>query len=204
MQYVSLSAFQSPPTYPSLVHRWLHDIPRILHRDLSLNNIMCRFKMEENAKGNRWKTLWGANDYDLSSWTKDLKGDYTRTSQQRTGTPPYMAHELLTGTSTTHLYRHDVESLFYIMLLVCARYTIADAGDGTTRVVRREMKRLPYEEWFNQPNYAHSDEQEGVLFLSKTETIDISPVFEGFRPWLIIGFRGMRELLPDSAGAVVS
>ena len=75
--------------------------------------------------GEKPKKVYGVlTDYDLSSWTNSLNPDYTKTSQQRTGTPPYMAQELLRGLSPLHLYRHDVESLFYVMLLVSARHSI--------------------------------------------------------------------------------
>ncbi|KAF9789672.1 hypothetical protein BJ322DRAFT_1000946 [Thelephora terrestris] len=87
------------------VHRWLHDHPGILHRDPSPNNIMCRISEEPDAEGNLSRRVYGVlTDYDLSLWTKALKKDYSKTLQQRTGTPPYMAEELLRGTSTTHLY----------------------------------------------------------------------------------------------------
>jgi len=126
-------------------------------------------------------------DYDLSSWKKDINDDYTRTSQQRTGTPPYMAHELLLGTSTTHLYRHDLESLFYIMLLMGARHTIAPAKGGPdtkgkSRVVMREGAR-PYQTWFDMQPYTTL----GAIkdsFISKKSAIELSPAFEAFRPWL--------------------
>ena len=139
--------------HPTLVHRWLYDVPGILHRDLSFNNIMCRFLEKINGDGIREREVYGVlTDYDLSSWTKALKKDYTRTSQQRTGTPPYMAHELLSGTSRTHLYRHDVESLFYIILLMCGRHTFGYKKDRVTdeetpQVVMRGGK-IPYQDWF--------------------------------------------------------
>ena len=102
---------QSLSTYPPSVHRWLFDCPGILHRDLSPNNIMCRLIEEINAQGKSEQQVYGVlTDFDLSSWKKDLDDNYTRTSQQRTGTPPYMAQELLQGLSTIHLYRHDLES----------------------------------------------------------------------------------------------
>ena len=49
-----------------------------------------------------------------------------------------MAHELLTGESPIHLYRHDVESLFYIILLMCARHTF---GYVQTKERRRKNDR---------------------------------------------------------------
>jgi len=175
-------------TYSSSVHRWLYDHPGILHRDLSLNNIMCRFIKEMNAEGELEQKVYGVlTDYDLSSWKKDLETDYTRTSQQRTGTPPYMALELLRGTNAAHLYRHDVESLFYIMLMMGGRHTINCTGGGTDRgagqgVVMR-MGDRPYEDWFNAQSHAILGSLKGTFFLEMPD-IELSKPFEDFRPWL--------------------
>src|SRR5712691_3711440 len=103
------SSFDSwlPWTHTDVVRRWLYEIPGILHRDLSMNNIMHR-----TIGGKVHGVL---TDYDLSSWMASLNSDYSKTSQQRTGTPPFMAYGLPDGKDTLHLYRHDVESLFYTM-----------------------------------------------------------------------------------------
>ena len=70
------------------------------------------FRGGEHRRRGRAEGVRGVlTDHDPSSRTRDLKSDYTKTSQQRTGTPPYMAHGLLTGQSPLHLYRHDIESL---------------------------------------------------------------------------------------------
>jgi len=144
-----------PFAYPVLVHHWLYDEPGILHRDLSFNNIMHRLIEWKNTKGEREQKVYGVlTDYDLSSWMESMNPDYTKTSQQRTGTPPYMAQELLKGTSPLHLYRHDVESLFYIMLLMSARHTIGTPeGEEKSRVIMRGSTGLPYQDWFNEPRY---------------------------------------------------
>ena len=155
------------------------DEPGILRRDLSLNNIMCRIVKELGAEDKVYGVL---TDYDLSSWAASLTAGYTKTSQQRTGTPPYMAHELLTGTSDIHLYRHDVESLFYIMLLLCARHRFDPSRDTKWQLVMREGK-LPYGDWFNEPNYAKLGMFK-AFFFSHNRTVDLSPDFEDFRPWL--------------------
>ena len=93
-----------------------------------------------------------------------------------------MVHELLMG-GDTHLYRHDIESLFYIMLTVCGHYTIGyiDGGAGKMakqRVVVREGK-LPYQKWFDQ----HDRDTLGCLkvhFLYMGP-IEFSPIFGDFR-----------------------
>jgi len=142
---------------------------------------MCRLVMEMNARGKQEQKVYGVlTDYDLSSWKKHLQHDYTSTSRQRTGTPPYMAQELLKGSSPTHLYRHDVESLFYIVLLLGARHTFGPGTDG--KVVMREGVP-PYQKWFNGKDY----ETLGSIkydFISNQQPIELSPAFEDFRPWL--------------------
>ena len=151
---------------------------------------MCRIVKEINAEGQQEEKVYGVlTDYDLSSWTKDLKDDYTRTSQQRTGTPPYMAQELLKGTSASHLYRHDVESLFYIMLLMCGRHDIVDVKDEVTKkaVTRRVAMRqglLPYEDWFNEPNYERLGKMKREFLMDDQPTIYLTESFKDFHLWL--------------------
>ena len=124
-------------------------------------------------------------DFDLSSWTVDLKNDYTKTSQQRTGTPPFMAYELLDGSDVLHLYRHDLESLFYIMLILATHYEIqppTKKEEGGLRI-RRRFEDLPYEKWFGQPSYETLASLKRTFF-SKRPRIDVSPDFKDFLDWL--------------------
>ena len=152
---------------------------------------MCRIVKELGAE-DKVHVYGVLTDYDLSSWTASLKTDYTKTSQQRTGTPPYMAHELLTGTSDIHLYRHDVESLFYIMLLLCARHKFDPSKKVKWPLVMREGK-LPFGDWFKEPNYAKLGMFKASFF-SRMEPIELSPAFEYFRGWLL---RLRRSFSPD-------
>ena len=146
---------------------------------------MYRLITKTNAKGEKEQKVYGVlTDYDLSSWTESLNPDYTKTSQQRTGTPPYMAQELLKGTSPLHLYRHDIESLFYIMLLMSARHTIGTPEEEEKpRVLMRGSTGLPYQKWFDQQDYDTLGSLKGTFF-SDMQAIELSPVFEDFRPWL--------------------
>ncbi|KAJ6612922.1 hypothetical protein B0H10DRAFT_1917685 [Mycena sp. CBHHK59/15] len=93
-------------------YRWLYEKADIMHRDISLNNLMYR-----RINGKVYGVL---NDFDLSvvMGTEPLS-----TSKQRTGTEPYMARDLLViGTPPPHLYRFDLESLFYVMVWVLCQY----------------------------------------------------------------------------------
>ena len=181
-----LPAFDGCPLSPvHTVHHWLYKYAGILHRDISPNNIMWRFIEEKNVQGSMERRVYGVlADYDLSSFTATMNSDYKKTSQQRTGTPPYMAHELLMDASPFHLYRHDLESLFYIMLLTAARHLIGTPeGEDKPRVILRRSWNLPYEKWFNETHY----EVLGLRkkeFLLNTQPITLYQDFEDFRPWL--------------------
>ena len=157
----------------------------ILHRDLSLTNIMYRIVREKNSAGVVEEKVCGVlTDFDLASWTEDLKRDDGKMSQA-TGTPPFMACELLRGSDAQHLYRHDLESLFYVMLILATRYEIrlpTSEEEGGLRM-RQGLKELPYQRWFDQPSY----ETLGCIkrsFLSRLKDPDLSPAFEDFRDWL--------------------
>ena len=160
-----------------LVRQWLYDHAGILHRDLSLGNIMYRI-IEGQVHG-------VLTDYDLSSWKAALTAYDAKSSEEATGTTPYMTQELLKGISPAHLYRHDVESLFYVMLTMCGCRAICRTrgvdGEGELQVVVGKGK-LPYQSWFEGRGYVL-----GCIrgtFLYHRGDIELSLSFEGFRVWL--------------------
>ncbi|KAJ3924650.1 MAG: hypothetical protein NXY57DRAFT_969372 [Lentinula lateritia] len=95
-------------------HHWVYTYPQILHRDISDGNIMVRVK-----DGKKYGVL---NDWDLAIWLDNRDG--ISTSQFRTGTRPYMAHEQHSSRwKGPHRYRHDLESLFYVILLLATLFS---------------------------------------------------------------------------------
>ncbi|KAF8900375.1 hypothetical protein CPB85DRAFT_1565245 [Mucidula mucida] len=90
------------------VHRWIYDHARILHRDISQGNIMWHMR--------RGRICGVLNDFDLSSF----RDSTSPSSKQRTGTRPFMAREFHTNPEAppAHLYRHDLESLFYVLFVL--------------------------------------------------------------------------------------
>ncbi len=64
------------------------------------------------------------NDFDLSSFRDSTKPS----SQQRTGTRPYMARELqkFNVVPPKHLYRHDLESFFYALIILAGTHVLLD------------------------------------------------------------------------------
>ncbi|KAF8271773.1 hypothetical protein EI94DRAFT_1719985 [Lactarius quietus] len=91
-------------------YKWLYDIPKILHRDISLNNLMLR-----KEGGNVYAVL---NDLDLAV-DVDVQ---SQPSKHHAGTMPFMAIDLLGRDPTVHLYYHDLESLFYVLVWITTRY----------------------------------------------------------------------------------
>ena len=100
-----------------------------------------------------------------------------------------MAFELLQGTSTTCLYRHDLESLFCMVLLVAAQHTTTPTEGGPNtepkcRVVMQEVV-LQYRKWFDTQDHETLVSIKESFFSSKRKrSIELPPTFKAFRPWL--------------------
>ncbi|KAJ3723114.1 kinase-like domain-containing protein [Lentinula raphanica] len=142
------------------IHQWLYECPRILHRDISMGNIMFR-----RIDGKVYGVL---NDFDLSCRLKDM--DKGPTFKHRTGTRPFMSHELLNpGWQDGHYYRHDIESLFYVVLCMACRYESPGVAAAEPRT---------YAEWF-------SGIDKTLFFIGDfPPTITTQPHFAGFQRWL--------------------
>ncbi|KAJ4471217.1 protein kinase [Lentinula lateritia] len=150
------------------IHQWLYECVGILHRDLSSGNIMFR-----RINGKIYGVL---NDFDLSSRLRDM--DNGPTSNQRTGTRPFMSLDLLDPTwNGGHLYRHDLESLFYIMLCLACRYEEPGVPAPEPRA---------YSKWFNGSDLDIFDNK-NTFFTSPFTLINGLPIqsyFAGFQRWL--------------------
>ncbi|KAK0455603.1 uncharacterized protein EV420DRAFT_1749061 [Desarmillaria tabescens] len=87
-------------------------------QDISKGNIMWRRTIDGHLRG-------VLNDFDFSSFRDD-----TTSLLQRVGTRPYTAYELFDKKyvedppPTKHLYRHDVESIFYVIFVVVTSSTL--------------------------------------------------------------------------------
>ncbi|KAL8747174.1 MAG: hypothetical protein Q9190_000914 [Brigantiaea leucoxantha] len=91
-------------------HRSLYIKGRILHRDVSINNII----MTNPKEANGFKGL--LIDMDLA---KEV-GSGPSGARHRTGTVEFMAIQVLQDID--HTYRHDLESFFYVLLWICAHH----------------------------------------------------------------------------------
>ncbi|KAG8741761.1 hypothetical protein FRC10_002428 [Ceratobasidium sp. 414] len=93
----------------------LYDKGSILHRDVSVNNLMV--KREKQSEG-------VLIDLDLAHEEKPAgANEQGPTSLHRTGTLPFMALDLLQGQENhPHYHRHDLESFVYVLTWIAGRY----------------------------------------------------------------------------------
>jgi serine/threonine protein kinase len=91
-------------------HRSLLNKAKILHRDISENNIIITDP--KKAGGFTGMLI----DLDLAIVDGERTG-----GRHTTGTMEFMAIDVLRGVE--HTYRHDLESFFYVLLWICARRT---------------------------------------------------------------------------------
>jgi hypothetical protein len=64
------------------------------------------------------------NDWDMASHLNATGEVPTSTARHRTGTIPFMARDLLVDEPPVHLYRHDLESFFYILIWAAVHFDI--------------------------------------------------------------------------------
>ncbi|PFH55760.1 hypothetical protein XA68_17659 [Ophiocordyceps unilateralis] len=94
-----------------MAHQSLYITGNILHRDISSNNIII---IEARKPGDLKGMLI---DLDLAK----VRDSGPSGAQHQTGTVQFMAVEVL--RKFDHTYRHDLESFFYVLIWVCARYS---------------------------------------------------------------------------------
>ncbi|KIK58613.1 hypothetical protein GYMLUDRAFT_45217 [Collybiopsis luxurians FD-317 M1] len=146
------------------IHQWLYEKPEILHRDISIGNIMFK----RDTKGN---VLGVLNDFDLASCPGQSDQP---SSKHRTGTKPFMAYDLLKSSWLRgHMYRHDLESLFYVLLIICCHY----------ENFKTSISKPPYLKWFTDPVDVVAS-MKFEFFFDSDESLPIQPFFENFRVWL--------------------
>ncbi|KAL0631052.1 hypothetical protein Q9L58_010091 [Maublancomyces gigas] len=90
-------------------HRSLYE-NGILHRDVSINNIMIAFPDQHRSDGLTGFLI----DLDMAIETSDTEPSG---APHRTGTMEFMAIGTLNGE--VHTFRHDLESFYYVFLWIC-------------------------------------------------------------------------------------
>ncbi|VCU41209.1 Bgt-50512 [Blumeria graminis f. sp. tritici] len=118
-----------------LAHQSLFKEARILHRDVSINNIILTDPAVNNG---RYGLLI---DLDLAISLNDVNSEQNR--QTMTGTMEYIALGILqaniyeTDKGYKHTYRHDLESVFYVLVSACIRFGWGNKKSGHTDVLSK-------------------------------------------------------------------
>ncbi|KAK0431927.1 hypothetical protein EV421DRAFT_1911438 [Armillaria borealis] len=174
-----LDELQTAQEFAQVFFDILQNHARILHRDISTSNIMWRRTVSGHLRG-------VLNDFDLSSF----RDDTGTSSIECTGTLPYMAYELFiddeNGNPGKHLYRHDLESIFYVILLLCCRCELVTAQKSPEReILVRTKVHSQFDKWYRNG-------RDSLLMASKCavfmEIFEASPRlgsgFTDFQPWI--------------------
>ncbi|KAG7444798.1 uncharacterized protein BT62DRAFT_933850 [Guyanagaster necrorhizus] len=165
------------------VHKWVYDHAKIIHRDISMTNLMWR---------KRNGVICGVlNDFDLSSY-RDRE---SASALRRTGTGPYYACDLLKEDPPVHIYRHDVESIFNVLVLLCCRYEIqaTPAPEGKDQLVH--VPALPFESWYDM-SYLQLHDKKFKFFIMAQDPDKLLPAsisFSDFKPWLMFCYSLISE-----------
>jgi serine/threonine protein kinase len=149
-------------------YRWLYEYPKILHRDISLYNLMLRKDGD--------KVYGVLNDFDLS-----VRADImSPSSKHRTGTQPFMAIDLLTPNRTVHMYRHDLESMFYVLVWITSRF---DNGE--------EIPNPPLQYWADHGGTALYEKK--TTFILSELPFQQTAQFKSLRGWIF----DMKSMIHD-------
>ncbi|KAF7907344.1 uncharacterized protein EAF01_004931 [Botrytis porri] len=169
-------------------HRSLLEDGKILHRDISENNIIItELPAEGDPKGR-------LIDLDLAKELDSMPSG----ARHRTGTMQFMAIEVLEGNG--HTYRHDLESFFYVFLWMCVRY----GYEGTGRPKLNKLIRLKtnlLRGWYTGTYTEIANTKHGHMDKNRFENIvaEFAPKFENLKPLA----RELRHVLfPIRDGAI--
>ena len=115
------------------------------------------------------------NDLDLAV-DADVK---SASSKQRTGTKPFMAIDLLRPDPPVHMYRHDLESMFYVVVWITSRFHNGD-----------EILDPPLQEWADNGGLALLEKKNlFIMFVPPQRTAQ----FESFGRWVVSMQKMMRD-----------
>lgn len=112
-----------------IAHRSLYVKGKILHRDISSNNII----ITNPATANGFKGM--LIDLDLAK----IRDSGPSGARHQTGTMQFMAVEVL--RKTDHTYRHDLESFFYVLIWMCARQSWSNGFGGGEKPPKESLLR---------------------------------------------------------------
>jgi Fungal protein kinase len=116
------------------------------------------------------------NDFDLA-----VSADVQSTSSKhRTGTKPFMAIDLIHPDPTVHMYRHDLESMFYVLVWITSRF-----HNG------QEIADPPLQEWADNSGATLLEKKSFFFMMSASPRR--TQQFESFGPWVV----SMKNMMQD-------
>ncbi|KAG6042254.1 hypothetical protein E4U39_006138 [Claviceps sp. Clav50 group G5] len=144
-------------------HKSLYD-KGILHRDISINNLM----INEDPGNPSWKCFLIDLDLAINTGREKPSG-----AHGRTGTPVFMAIGLLQGDE--HSFMHDLESFFWVLFWICVHYE----GPGTA------IEPIRYESWNYILDAQLAERKLGVIsdkHLMDPKTLGFTPYCQPLAP----------------------
>ncbi|KAL7268345.1 hypothetical protein RUND412_009035 [Rhizina undulata] len=158
-------------------HQSLYLTGNILHRDISINNVMIatlELEWRDGFKGN-------LVDLDMTVST-DLAGD-RKVAHHRTGTLEFMSLNVLKGGK--HTFRDDLESFFYVLLYICFKW-------NAPKQPKKEL--TPIDRW-SLPDFERVYEKKFTFMTSQSNFV------EGLNE-MTAEMSGLRSLLRDLRGTI--
>ncbi|KAK0201085.1 hypothetical protein DFS33DRAFT_1490386 [Desarmillaria ectypa] len=113
-----------------------------------------------------------------------------------------MAYQLLAndekGYPPKHLYRHDIESIFYVILLLCCRYKLVDTPNSLDSEILQRMK-VPsrFDSWYKLDRAQLKAEKGDFLMGDVTSSPTVNSGWTAFQPWVT----GLHQQFMDGLNA---
>lgn len=181
-----------------LAHHWIYKTSGILHRDISISNIMfrregkrsvsvsgvlCDWDLARDSENARSPDTTGLHAMQDSDGEEDVVIEIAR---YRTGTGPFMALDLLQErTVPPHLYRHDLESFFFVLVWFCAVYNPREQTFGHIK------------NWENSDLVRVGNEKRSFLQNLTTEDQVFGNASPVYTPLISAWIKPLRNLLRD-------
>lgn len=165
----------------------------ILHRDVSINNIMINLADQPRADG-----LGGfLIDLDLAVETKNIDPSG---APHRTGTTEFMA--IGTLKREVHRFHHDLESFFYVLIWICVHYRPAYNGRSKGSLSPKDILDL----WGSDYHVAATVKWSHISRAPEGSDFGLEGVMNAFEDWaepIKPLVRGMRDFIFPLVGGMV-
>ncbi|KAG6865579.1 hypothetical protein C0991_001338 [Blastosporella zonata] len=150
-------------------HYHAYKIARLLHRDISEDNVMFhRSSLGFNGVLNDWNMAGSVNHKGVIPVDPDCP--------RPTGTAPFMAIELLLehANPPPHRYEHDLESFFYLLVWAALHFDLSNKGRLSACHVARQWQHASL-------TYVATEKKAFLLSDKRMETLraEVCPEFRG-------------------------